>query len=98
MRITSIPFIWKTEGTTLPNHSAGAGAMNDYKGYTATVEYDASANRLHGRVDNVSSVISFVAPSASELQREFELSVDEYLAFCSERGVEPEKPHPRPLP
>lgn len=65
--------------------------MEPYKGYTATAEYDPSARVLHGRVANVTTVISFVAGSREELQREFECSVDEYLDLCAERGLEPER-------
>lgn len=67
--------------------------MMKYKGYTATVEYDPSVNLLHGRVDNIQGVISFSANSTEDLQREFEASVDDYLAFCEEQNVEPEKPY-----
>src|SRR5215211_6232494 len=67
--------------------------MMKYKGYTATVEYDSSVNLLHGRVDNIQGIISFSAGSTEELQREFEASVDDYLAFCEEHHLEPEKPY-----
>lgn len=67
--------------------------MMRYKGYTATVEYDPSVNMLHGRVDNIQGVISFAAKSTEDLQSEFEASVDDYLTFCAEHGIEPEKPY-----
>jgi predicted HicB family RNase H-like nuclease len=65
--------------------------MMKYKGYTATVEYDPSVNLLHGRVDNIQGVISFSASSTEDLEREFEASVDDYLALCEEHHLEPEK-------
>ena len=67
--------------------------MMKYMGYTATVEYDPSVNLLHGRVDNIQGVISFSANSTEDLQCEFEASVDDYLAFCEENHLEPEKPY-----
>ena len=67
----------------------------EYKGYLASVEFDDSADVLHGRV--VSSgpypIATFEATEMRELRREFERSVDEYLEWCEEDGVEPRKPH-----
>lgn len=63
-----------------------------YKGYTAKIEFDDEANLFHGQVLNLRDVITFQGQSVEELQREFAASVDDYLAFCAERGEEPEKP------
>ena len=68
--------------------------MMEYKGYLARVEFDDSAGVLHGRAVNGGPypVATFEAVDASALRREFERSVDEYLAWCEEDGVEPRKP------
>jgi predicted HicB family RNase H-like nuclease len=66
--------------------------MKAYKGYTATVEFDADEMVLHGRVDNLRDVISFQAASVENLQPAFEEAIDDYLDLCSERGEQPEKP------
>lgn len=68
--------------------------MIEYKGYTATVEFDASVGRLHGRVINSGPypTATFEAADGEKLQNEFEKSVDEYLAVCKKEGVEPRKP------
>ena len=66
----------------------------EYKGYVASVEFNDSADVLHGRV--VSSgpypIATFEATETRELRREFERSVDEYLRSCEEDGVEPRRP------
>ncbi len=62
-----------------------------YKGYTARIEYDARDNIFVGRLLGVRDIISFHAESVSELQKELELAVNDYLAECAERGVSPEK-------
>ena len=69
--------------------------MMEYKGYLATVEFDESAEILHGRVANSGSypIATFEATDAKRLREEFERSVDEYLAWCEEDGVEPRKPY-----
>ena len=70
--------------------------MMEYKGYLASVEFDDSADVLHGRVVNSGPypMATFEATEARELRREFERSVDEYLKWCEEDGVEPRSPSP----
>ena len=67
--------------------------MMEYKGYFAKVDFDADANVLHGEVINLRDVITFEGESVNELKTAFMDSVDDYLAFCAERGEEPEKPY-----
>ena len=68
--------------------------MMEYKGYLVSVEFDDSADVLHGRVVNSGPypIATFEATDTRELRREFERSVDEYLKWCEEDGVEPRKP------
>lgn len=63
-----------------------------YSGYEASVEFDEEAELFHGEVLNLRDVITFQGTSASELKQAFAESVEDYLAFCRERGEEPEKP------
>jgi len=65
--------------------------MMEYKGYTATVEYDDDADVFHGQVLNLRDVITFQGTSVAELKNEFANSVEDYLEFCRLRGEEPEK-------
>lgn len=66
----------------------------EYKGYLAAVEFDDSSNALHGRVINSGPypIATFEATDTSQLRREFHRSIDEYLAWCEEDGVEPKRP------
>lgn len=68
--------------------------MMKYRGYLASVEFDDSVDVLHGRVVNSGPypIATFEATNTRELRREFERSVDEYLKWCEEDGVEPRKP------
>jgi len=43
-------------------------------------------------VINWRDVITFEGKSVSELKRAMKESIEDYLAFCAERGEEPEKP------
>lgn len=66
--------------------------MMEYKGYLARVEYDDLANIFHGEVINTRDVITFQGESANELRQALAESVEDYLAFCAERGEEPDEP------
>lgn len=70
-----------------------------HKGYTAAVEFDDSVGRLHGRVVNSGPypVATFETTDVEGLRREFERSVNEYLASCEEDDVEPLEPLPAAL-
>src|SRR5436189_3873342 len=64
----------------------------DYKGYIARIEFDDEVGTFHGEVINTRDVITFQGASVLELKKAFHGSVDDYLAFCAERGEEPDKP------
>jgi predicted HicB family RNase H-like nuclease len=66
--------------------------MMEYKGYLGKVEFDDDAGIFHGDVVNTRDVITFQGKSVAELKKAFRESVDDYLAFCAERGEEPDKP------
>ena len=68
--------------------------MIEYKGYLATVEYDDSVGLLHGEVVNAAPypIVTFEASSVEELKSEFRISIEDYLAWCNEDGVEPQRP------
>jgi len=67
--------------------------MMNYKGYLGTVEYDDQAKIFHGDIINTRDVITFQGTTVKEIERAFRDSIDDYLAWCKEDGVEPEKPY-----
>ncbi len=66
--------------------------MMEHKGYLATVEFDADASLIHGRVVNTRDVITFQGRSVDEIKQAFVDSVEDYLEFCATRHEEPERP------
>lgn len=66
--------------------------MMEYKSYLARTEFDDEANIFHGEVINIRDVITFQGQSVDELRQAFADSVEDYLAFCAERGEEPDQP------
>lgn len=65
----------------------------NYKGYIGVVEYDDNARVFSGEVINTRTVITFQGESVEEIEREFKASVDDYLDWCKEDGIAPEKPY-----
>ena len=66
--------------------------MMEHKGYYAgKVTFDDDAGIFHGEVVGTRDVITFQGKSAAQLKKAFQDSVNEYLAFCSERGKEPDR-------
>ena len=66
--------------------------MMQHKGYAGKVEFDADAGILHGEVLGIRDVVTFQGTSVAEVQKAFRESVDDYLAFCKQRGESPDKP------
>lgn len=63
-----------------------------HKGYTARVDYDERDNIFVGRVLGLRDIISFHGSTVKQLRSEFQIAVDDYLAECAKKGVQPEKP------
>jgi predicted HicB family RNase H-like nuclease len=65
--------------------------MMQYKDYIGKVEFDPDAKVLHGEVVGIRDVVTFQGDSVREVEKAFRESVDDYLAFCKERGEQPDK-------
>ena len=66
-------------------------SMMEYKGYRATVEFDAEDNIFVGQVFGINDSINFHGKSVEELKEMFRQSIDNYLELCSRIGKPPEK-------
>ncbi|MBC8043998.1 MAG: type II toxin-antitoxin system HicB family antitoxin [Rhizobacter sp.] len=66
--------------------------MLKHKGYTGRVAFDGDAGIFHGEVIDTRDVITFQGTTVKELQKAFQDSVEDYLAFCKSRGEAPDKP------
>lgn len=69
--------------------------MLKYKEYVAEVVFDDEAQLFHGEVLGLKDVITFQGNNVKELAKAFHDSVNDYLAWCKERGEQPEKTHSR---
>ena len=63
-----------------------------YKGYTGVYECQSKTESFAGHVEGIRDVITFYGDSVDELRHEMATSVDIYLEWCDEKGLEPESP------
>jgi len=70
--------------------------MLEYKGYIGTVETDAGT--FVGRVSGLRDVVTFEGAAFAEVEQAFRDSIDDYLAFCAERGEAPDRPYSGKIP
>ena len=66
--------------------------LMEYEGFLGKVAYDESVGHFHGQVINTRDTITFSGNSVAELQQALKDSVADYLAFCRDEGMEPNKP------
>ena len=64
-----------------------------HEGYVATIELDEDAGLFHGEVVNTRDVLTFQGRTLKELKRAFADTIADYIAWCRERGKEPERPY-----
>ena len=64
----------------------------EYKGFTGSIEYSKEDKLFFGRVLGIKSLISYEGETGPELENDFTVSIDDYLADCQALNIVPEKP------
>ena len=64
----------------------------EYKGYVGSVEFSEEDGLFYGKVMGIRALLSYEGTTAAELVSDFHGAVDDYLAFCSEIGKQPQTP------
>ena len=62
-----------------------------YKDYIGSVEFSEEDLIFYGKVQGISSLISYEGKNGIELIYDFHNAIDEYLSLCEKEGIEPEK-------
>lgn len=65
--------------------------MMEYKGYHASVDFDAEDRIFIGKVFGIVDSLNFHGTSVDELESMFHQSIDNYLDMCTKYGKEPNK-------
>lgn len=63
-----------------------------YRGYTASMVFDAEDKVIVGRVVDIDDIITFHGESVAEFEQNFHTVVDDYVTSCERLGATPEKP------
>ena len=63
-----------------------------YRGYTASMAFDAEDKIIVGRVLDLDDIIAFHGESVSDFETAFHAVIDDYVAACEKLGSAPEKP------
>ena len=61
-----------------------------YKDFIATVKYSEEDDAFIGRIEGISSVVSFEGQSVEELKSAFYEAAESYLDFCNRKGIKPQ--------
>ena len=67
------------------------GSMMEYKGYHATIKFDAEDMLFIGKVFGIADSLNFHGTSVDELKKMFHQSIDNYLDICAKFGKKPDK-------
>lgn len=62
-----------------------------YKGYLGSVAFSEKDNVFFGKVEGINGLVNFEGESVKELTAAFHEAVDDYLAYCKDEGIEPDK-------
>ena len=65
--------------------------MMEYKGYFGSVNYDDEDSLLFGQVEYIRSLVSYEGCDVESLRNNFHEAVDDYLALCQEKGIQPDE-------
>ena len=65
--------------------------MLEYKGYHASIEYDAEDEIFVGEVFGITDSLNFHGTSVGELKEMFVQCIDNYLQLCEKIGKSPDK-------
>ena len=62
-----------------------------YKGYIGSVNYSDKDQVFFGKIEGINGLVNFEGESVKELTEAFHEAVDDYLAYCQDEGLEPDK-------
>ena len=62
-----------------------------YKGYIGSVAYSEKDQVFFGKIEGINGLVNFEGESVKELTEAFHEAVDDYLAYCKDEGIEPDK-------
>ena len=65
--------------------------MLTYKGYLGSVAYSEKDCVFYGKIEGIDGLVNYEGTSVAELTTAFQEAVEDYLSFCKEHHLEPQK-------
>ena len=62
-----------------------------YKGYIGSVAFSEKDNVFFGKIEGINGLVNFEGESVKELTNAFHEAVEDYIAYCKDEGIEPDK-------
>ena len=62
-----------------------------YKGYLGSVSYSEKDQVFFGKIEGINGLVNFEGESVKELTEAFHEAVDDYLTYCEDEGISPDK-------
>ncbi|GGG08584.1 MULTISPECIES: type II toxin-antitoxin system HicB family antitoxin [Cysteiniphilum] len=62
-----------------------------YKGYRGSIKVNHNDGIFHGEIMNINATVSYEGENYQDLKQAFVDAVDDYLEFCAEHDITPEK-------
>ena len=63
----------------------------NYKGFIGSVAFSEEDNVFFGKIEGIDGLVNFEGSSVEELKEAFHEAVDDYVAYCKEEGINPQK-------
>ena len=62
-----------------------------YKGYIGSVDFSEEDGVLFGEIQGIDALVNYEGKTMDELKASFHEAVEDYLAFCGDHGMKPQK-------
>lgn len=62
-----------------------------YKGYIGSVAFSEKDNVFFGKIEGINGLVNFEGESVKELTNAFHEAVEDYITYCKDEGIEPDK-------
>ncbi len=62
-----------------------------YKGFIGSVDFSEEDNIFFGKIEGIDGLVNFEGSSVNELKSSFHEAVEDYIAYCKEEGIVPQK-------
>lgn len=63
----------------------------NYKGYVGSVAFSEEDNLLYGEIQGINAAVAYEGKTMQELTASFREAVEDYLAFCKDHCLKPQK-------